>query len=221
MTLKMEIERLNSTDVHISGIPGKVYKKLGDVNDKIKSKLKIVEENFRKEVLRITDEHLAKETAYQQEIMHLKSHQTIVDDEASKRLRIQVEELKILLENNENAYKQKSAECEKYILEIDKRADQIHELQIKIELLDKRHQNCNESLRTRHKQEMDHCYESMRELELTITTLKKTIEELTNVGKSDQIHHLQEEINRMSIKFKQEIASHMDKYAQLKLSYQR
>jgi len=35
MTLKMEIERLNSTDVHISGIPGKVYKKLGDVNDKI------------------------------------------------------------------------------------------------------------------------------------------------------------------------------------------
>jgi len=63
MVLKMDLERHNNTDVHISGIPSKVYKKLGDVNKEVKSKMSKVEDNFRKEVLRITDEHLAKETA--------------------------------------------------------------------------------------------------------------------------------------------------------------
>ena len=66
--LKMEIERLNTQDIYISGVPTKVYKKLDKANNNINSKIKIVEENFRKEVTKMHEAYLAKELRWQEEI---------------------------------------------------------------------------------------------------------------------------------------------------------
>jgi len=51
--------------------------------------------------------------------------------------------------------------------------------------MDKRHMNCLESLKQRHKHEVSTLSGVNDEQDLTIATLKKTIDELTNIGKSD------------------------------------
>ena len=141
-----------------------------------------VEENFKKEVLRITDDYLVQETALKQQIMHLKANQTVVFCEENKRLKIQLEEKLNLLKNNEEAYETKSAECRKYIEVIEKYAEEVNEYQVKIDLIDKRHKNCTESAKQKHRNELMQLAEEKKEQAIKIKTLAKTIDDFANAG---------------------------------------
>ena len=72
------------------------------------------------------DDWMTKDLKQQEEIIKLKTNQVVVDDDASKKLKIQVASLSELLQNNKVAYSHKSDECDEYIDLVKTQANDIH-----------------------------------------------------------------------------------------------
>ncbi len=59
---QLEIEQLKNGDIRVGKLPSNVFKKLEHVNAQIESKLELVNKNYKKEILKLTDGFLKEIT---------------------------------------------------------------------------------------------------------------------------------------------------------------
>ena len=128
---KIEIERLKTADIHISGVPSKVYKKLSkaSLNDKMKEQLAQNERNFREEVMKMHAEWELENQKLKEEIVCLRQRHVDCDEGERKRLELRIEYLTKVCEDTKTALDHKREECRDFSTLVKDQVEQIHDLQ--------------------------------------------------------------------------------------------
>jgi hypothetical protein len=104
--------------------------------------MKTVEENFKQETMKLVERKDHEIVILKTTVTDLKANQVVIDDEATKRLRIQVEDFKKTLQNNQAAYRDKERQCHDLEEIIREQHQQLFDKEVQMSELLKKHDYC-------------------------------------------------------------------------------
>lgn len=197
-----------NTDPSLVGVADHVQKDLSNFDEKLKKKISRVKEKFRAEIEKMSAEYCEEIAQLKKENHEVKMSKQIVDDKASEKLRIVIEQLKASLRQNEQAYEEKVSQCEEYEALIREEHQKVYTLQVEMNRLKEVHSKCD-SARIEEIRALKNSHDNHTRLQNDeIERLNQTIEDLYSKSQGNFIAQKEEEIATLKIRHDQAVSKH-------------